>query len=269
MSCERTIERLHAGLQGTATPEARRELEAHIASCAACREEAESIAALWVDMGRIGKGRIPRERMLARFHAALAAHEELGRGSTVETLFERIWPRRPVLQAGLAAALLVFGLVLGQWLPSPRDRQLAALRDEIRMVDLALLDHQSASERLGAVELARRVRPNARLLDTLIETVRSDPSLDVRLAAVDALTESMGRPAVGAALTDALLRETAPLMQVTLARALLKGRVAGAAGAVKRLLERQDLDPSVRDYLSASLRNGNGSGAPPPRPESL
>jgi hypothetical protein len=53
-------------------------------------------------------------------------------------------------------------------------------------------------------------------------------------------------------------------MQVTLAEVLLEGNVGGSIAAVERMLERDELDPSVRDYLRAVLRQ---TGARAPIPE--
>jgi hypothetical protein len=155
------------------------------------------------------------------------------------------------------------GVLVGQWLPSSTDREIAGLREEIRTIGLVLLDHQSAAERLRGVEWARRVE-SARAVDALLETVRYDSNLNVRLAAAEALSNWLDRPQVRAGLTDALERQDAPLMQVTLAEVLLEGNVGGSIAAVERMLERDELDPSVRDYLRAVLRQ---TGARAPIPE--
>jgi hypothetical protein len=179
-------------------------------------------------------------------------------------LFERIWPRRPALQAALATVLLLLGVLVGQRLPSAADREIAGLRAEIRTVGLVLLDHQSAAERLRGVEWARGTESDARVVAALLDTVRYDSNLNVRLAAVEALGDWLDRPQVGAGLTEALEHQDAPLMQVTIASRLLEGNVAGSTAAVSRLLEREELDPLVRDYLRTALEE---AGAPASRPE--
>ena len=60
-----------------------------------------------------------------------------------------------VLQMGLAAALALVGVLVGQQLPSSSDDEIAELRSEVRAVGIALLDHQSASERLLGVKWAQ------------------------------------------------------------------------------------------------------------------
>jgi hypothetical protein len=198
-----------------------------------------------------------------RFHAALAAYEERTRASGFDAFLERIWPRRPALQAAFAMVLLLVGVVVGQQLTTS-DGEIEALRAQVRTVGLVLLDHQSAAERLRGVEWARRADSDAQVVEALLETVRHDGNLNVRLAAVDALSDWLDRPQVGAGLTAALGQQDDPLIQVTLASRLLDGGVAGSTDAVTMLLEREELDPLVRDYLSMALEE---AGAPAPRPE--
>jgi predicted anti-sigma-YlaC factor YlaD len=262
MNCEDTTELLSDRLKGALKADDERRLQAHLEACPACRDEADAIVVLWNEMGTLDDD-VPHERMRARFHAALAAYEDRNRPGSLDRLIERVWPRRPALQAGIAAVLLAMGVLVGQWLPSSMDREIAGLREEIRTIGLVLLDHQSAAERLRGVEWARRVE-SARAVDALLETVRYDSNLNVRLAAAEALSNWLDRPQVRAGLTDALERQDAPLMQVTLAEVLLEGNVGGSIAAVERMLERDELDPSVRDYLRAVLRQ---TGARAPIPE--
>jgi predicted anti-sigma-YlaC factor YlaD len=263
MNCEQTTELLSDRLKGLLSPEDEQRLEAHIASCAACREEAAAIAELWTGMGELAD-EVPHERMRMRFHAALAAYEERMRGTRFDALLERIWPRRPALQAAFAMVLLLVGVVIGQQLTVTSSDEIDALRAEVRTVGLVLLDHQSAAERLRGVELARGTDSDAQVVEALLETVRRDANLNVRLAAVEALSDWLDRPQVGAGLTEALGQQEDPLIQVTLASRLLDGGVAGSTAAVTRLLEREELDPLVRDYLSMALEE---AGADAPRPE--
>jgi len=269
MNCDRTIELLSERLKGLLDAAGEAELERHLADCAACREEAAATEELWSEMGRLDDDDMPHERMRARFHAALAAYEERARSSTLDRWLERVWPRRPALQAGLAVALLLLGVAAGRSLPSPAQREIAGLRQEIRSVGLVLLDHQSATERLRGVEWARRLvtddgddgQATDLVVDALLDTVRHDPNLNVRLAAAEALDGWIDRPRVARGLTDSLAAQDAPLMQVTLAGALLDGKVDGAVPAVRRMLDREGLDPSVRDYLRTAL-DAESQGAP-------
>lgn len=252
MNCDETpalvIDRIK-GLCSTADEE---RLDAHLAGCAECRTEANATAALWQRLD-VDEEAVPHERLRARFHAGLAAHEAAAAQPQLDRFLGSWWPRQPALQAALAASLLLAGVLLGQRWPAGVDTEIAALRAEVRTVGLALLDHQSASERLLGVEWSRRTAPTPAILDALLERVRYDSNLSVRLAAVDALRAQLDQAEVSAGLAAALERPEPPLLQVALADALLATGNGAAIDAVRAVLTRDELDPAVRDYLETSL----------------
>jgi hypothetical protein len=127
------------------------------------------------------------------------------------------------------------------------------MQEEIRGMSLALLEHQSASQRLRGVGVSRRTAASGPVVDALIDTVRRDTYVNVRLAAIEALSGWLDQPNVGAALIDTLSEQQAPLVQVALAQALLEAEIADSVPAVERLIARDGVDPAVRDYLSATL----------------
>jgi Putative zinc-finger/HEAT repeats len=265
MSCEDTTALLFDRLKGLLAADDERRLEAHLETCADCRAEAEAMALLWTTLGSDTAqldAEVPHERMRARFHAALAAYES--RSGILDRLFAP-WAGRPALRAALAAALVVVGVLVGRALPSPRDEDIAALRAEVRTVGLALLDHQSASERLLGVAWAQRAGDEPRAVNALLERLEYDPNENVRLAAVEALRPQLDRPEVVDGLAAALERQDAPLLQVTLANALLAGGGTEGVAAVRRLLERKELDPTVRDYLDDTLQSAGAAAPARPR----
>jgi hypothetical protein len=263
MKCEETTALVIDRLKGASTAADEQRLDEHLATCAACRAEADSALAVWQRLGELEASEpVPHERLRARFHAGLAAHDARAARSVLDRLLDAWWPRQPALQAGLAAALLVVGVLVGRELPAPVDSEVAALRDEVRLVGLALLDHQSASERLLGVEWSRRTAQSPEVVRALLERVQYDSNLSVRLAAVDALRAHLGEPEVGAGLAAALERQAAPLLQVALAEALLAGGSATGVEAVRQILMRSELDPTVRDYLQTELDELGGGATP-------
>jgi hypothetical protein len=88
----------------------------------------------------------------------------------------------------------------------------------------------------------------------------------VRLAAVDALRADLDNPSVVAGLTMALERQDSPLLQVALSDALLAAD-RPAVEAVRAVLGRTDLDPTVREYLQMALNEVGGGDTPSPNNE--
>jgi anti-sigma factor RsiW len=252
-------------LKGQISAADERRLAAHLSTCTACQAETEAMTSVWDQLGALDE-EVPHERLRARFHAGLAAYEARASRHWTERALDSWWPRQPVFQLGLAAALAVVGVFVGRELPSPVDAEVAALRAEVRTVGIALLGHQSASERLLGVEWSRRTAQTPEIVNALLERVQYDPNLSVRLAAVDALRGQLDQPDVSAGLVFALERQESPLVQVAVTDALLATGSGAGIEAVRGILGRAELDPAVREYLQMALSEV-GADAAPSNPE--
>jgi hypothetical protein len=248
-------------LKGTISATDEERLAAHLTTCAACQAEAAVMTSTWDQLGALDD-EVPHERLRARFHAGLAAYEARESRHWTERFLDLWWPKQPVLQFGLAAALALVGVVVGQQLPSPVDAEIASLRAEVRTVGMALLDHQSASERLLGIEWSRRAAPTPELVSALLERLQYDSNLNVRLAAVDALRAALDRSDVSIGLAMALERQDSPLVQVAVTDALLATGSGAGIDAVRAILGRSELDPTVREYLQMALNEVGADDTP-------
>jgi L-fucose mutarotase/ribose pyranase (RbsD/FucU family) len=91
------------------------------------------------------------------------------------------------------------------------------------------------------------------VVKALLERVQYDSNLTVRLAAIEALRSQVDRPEVGTTLAAALERQDAPLLQIALTDALLASGSATGEAAVRAVLDRDELDPTVREYVQNAL----------------
>jgi hypothetical protein len=226
------------------------ELDEHFAHCAACKQETGALAETWRMLGLLEAGE-PSPVLRPRFYESLEAYRQglasapppsisMGR----RPFFD--WGARgwagPVFQVACAAALLIVGVVVGQWL-SLRDRgqgDLARLQDEVRgmrqMVTLSLLQQQSAGERLRGVDYAYGVeQSDTQVLSALLHAVNHDPNVNVRLAAVDALRKFAGSPEVRNTLDQTLAGQDSPLVQIALIDLIVDVRDKGAAPSLLAL----------------------------------
>lgn len=263
-SCERAGELLVDSWNDDLEPAARRELESHLASCESCREEAARLGEVWRDLGGVGShapGEVPSERLRARFYAALAEHQAaLGGGRRVRSVarwLAALWPTRPELQMASAAAALVVGIGLGALIfgLNGTRAEIGELRGELasmsRTVGLALLDHQSASERLRGVAWSSHALSDPRTVDALLDVATRDPNVNVRLAAVEALAGRAKQPEVRTRLIASLPAQTAPLLQAAVLELLL-GSDPGSLDELRELLDSESLDPGVREEILQS-----------------
>ncbi|AWI08526.1 zf-HC2 domain-containing protein [Ereboglobus luteus] len=284
MNCQRIqdeclIEALHDGSLPSATADA---VRAHLAACPACRAQLAELETITAQLDRLPAPAAPSQRMRASFDAMLAAEKALQKNnrlnnprrvSRLDTFFARLFPRRPVYQFGASLALLALGLFVGARFltpastpgagpetPAPNSTamELAELREQVnnmgRLVTYSLLQQKSTSERLQSVLATLQLKsPDRQLLTDLVGTLAFDPSVNVRLSAVEALAPHTGEDLVRAGLIAALPRETAPLVQVAMIELLASARDTEAAPVFARLMLDDRADPSVRETARRAL----------------
>ncbi len=262
MECKRVRELFPDRWAGTIDPAEEARVGTHLAGCATCREEWASLGRLWEGLARL-PGEEPGARVRPRFYAMLEGYEQ-GLAQARDGGRTGIWAwffARPALQFGLASLLLAFAFAGGYAVRGSRNghEELLVLRDEVhemrRMVTLSLLKQQSASERLKGVSWSGSVsRPDPEFLATLVHTVDYDPNVDVRLAAVDALSRFAGDSGVREGLIRSLKKQDSPMVQISLIDLLVQLHEREAAGALKQLVDDDHQNQVVRQRAQWGLQ---------------
>jgi HEAT repeat protein len=178
-----------------------------------------------------------------------------------------LWPQQPAWQMGVGFALLVIGLGVGYQLrsdrqPSLHDQpavpELAQLRGEVssmrQMVALSLLQQQSAGERLRGVSYAYQApSSDTEVLSALLRTMNQDDSVNVRLAAVDALHQFGSSPVTRAAIIQSIPKQDTPLVQIALIDLLVDLKAKEAAPELVKLAADDKVNTSVRSHARAAI----------------
>jgi anti-sigma factor RsiW len=272
MRCEQIGELLPDYLQGSLSPEQDQLVEQHLEKCEDCRDEvsiATKLAHLPVEK--------PSAASRQRFEAMLHAYQT-GRGDRAGAGFERErhgstwnflnWLRTPAGALVWSAALLLAGISAGTYFGGSRTRlnsdqsELAAMHNDLanmrQLVVLSMLEQQSASERLQAVSYSRNdAQLDPQVLTALVHTLRYDNSVDVRLAALDALSKHAGQPQARKGVIDALQEQQSPLVQVALIDTMLEWRDADTAQQIRKLEESPNLNPTVKQRADWALSKLN------------
>ncbi|HKW74323.1 MAG TPA: zf-HC2 domain-containing protein [Terriglobales bacterium] len=261
MKCEDISALMADYLQGALPAGQSAGLELHIAHCEKCTAE----VTLWSKLGTLPEDQ-PSPALRSRFDAMLASYQE-GRWEKKSLTTERNkffdlrqildWLRTPAFSMGWAMALLIGGFLAGHYFDRPAasngvsPQEVASLHEELRsmrqLVVISMLQQQSASERLQGVSYSRaQADPDPKVLNALLHTMRYDNSVDVRLAALDALSHYGARQDVRKGLMDSLQEQQSPLVQVALIDVLVDWHEATAVDRLKRLQQDPRTDPSVR-----------------------
>jgi HEAT repeat protein len=88
----------------------------------------------------------------------------------------------------------------------------------------------------------------------LTQAVAHDPSVNVRLAAIDALSKSSRSPEVLQSLTQSLPRQDSPMVQAALIDYLVDARDRQAVGTLRQLAAQPDLNPAVLERARFALQ---------------
>jgi hypothetical protein len=275
MNCTRVQDSFIDYQDGTLPADEAAQLRAHLASCPTCQREWAALQEMTRKLDSLPVAE-PSARLRENFYAMLETHQReadapspfaLARGR-IDRFFAALLPAQPALQFAFAMALLIVGLLAGRHyfaMPVavvPADdsakREIASLKAQMdsmgQLVTYSLLQQQSTSERLQTVLATMDLKtPDRKVLSELVGALAFDPSVNVRLSAVDALAPHADDSLVRAGVRSALTRERAPLVQVAMIELLTNVRDLAAQSVFEQLSRDEAADKNVRDAARRAL----------------
>lgn len=146
-----------------------------------------------------------------------------------------IFFRPSFYRAAAAVALMVLSGAIGYWISkdNAREERLVQMEKEMeitrkqlaetKQLMMGMLDNElSASQRIKGVNVAMEFKDaDDEIVGALINTMLTDKSTNVRLAALDALVKFQQDPAVKKGLIDALSKQNDPMVQIKLIQLLV------------------------------------------------
>jgi hypothetical protein len=268
MTCQDIKEKFPDFLIGDLSQKEKEQMQSHIADCPSCRKELESLNAIWTKLGVLPEVQ-PSERLRTRFYTILEEYKnDLGEERPKAHLFKQIknwfkpvWTGRPALSLSFSFLLLFVGLTAGYFVSGSRGRpaEISDLRKEVQnmrqTLAVSLLDQPSASERLRGINLSVNTeKPDSGLIEALLNTLNTDPNINVRLAAVDALYLFYDNPLVKEGLVQTLSTQDSPLVQVALIDLVVSVHERNAIDSLKHLIETKTLHPDVKQHAELGLQ---------------
>jgi hypothetical protein len=263
MTCEQMTELLPDHLQKRLSASQATNVEQHLRECSACMEQVTT----WKQLGEL-ENETPSPALRKRFDAMLAVYQE-GRWEHEHLKDERPSPwawlfagfRSPLAQAAVAIILLAAGIGIGRsWNrpATPQNTDMAKLSQEVssmrQLLVVSMLQQQSASERLQGVSYSYQLQqPDPETVSALVRSLKTDSSVDVRLAALDSLRRYQQDARVRSGLADALQPRQSPLVQIALIDALVEMRVRDAISKIQQLEQSPDVNPVVKQRAKIGL----------------
>jgi hypothetical protein len=239
-------------------------LREHLETCESCRLEMAELSGFWERLGDIPVPE-PSQSLHNRWQSSLAGVRAVGspsgntpprqrpRNTGWKFSLAAIASNRPVWQATAAAAILLLGVFIGTRVQSGPSPEVAQLRQEVtstrQLVTLSLMREQGAAERLRGVDYTTRMPVPAmdtQVVNALVQAATTDESVNVRLAAIDALTRLSGNASVRQSMVNALGKQESPLVQAALIDYLVDAKDKQALPAIRELSSQAGVDPAIR-----------------------
>lgn len=278
MNCTQAQERFAELLDSRLNESDTDAVRSHLASCPDCQRDYSSLAQTLSAMDKLPAAK-PSPRLRANFYASL--EEEKNSATSIQAAVVRrrranrvsiwTWILSPIAVIAVALGGFHFGAQYGaSSLPSPvataaaptedaeMKRELAELRAKVdsvgQLVGFSLLQQRSTSERLQSVlATLDNKTPDQKILGNLIGALALDPSVNVRLSALDALFPHADQQLVRSGVLASLPREPNPLVQVAMIDFLVAARDRAATPELEKLARDESIDRQVREAAKRGL----------------
>jgi hypothetical protein len=157
-----------------------------------------------------------------------------------------------------ATVILIAGFTGGYFFNGRKDSDVAGLRDEVAALKetmmLSLLEKESASDRLKAVSLTTEMdQVSKKVTEALFQTLNSDPNLNVRLAALEAIAPYSKDGKVREELVRSIGKQDSPIIQVALAE--LMGKLLEKKSVVEfdKILKDKNTPQDAKNRIKESI----------------
>ena len=206
----------------------------------------------------------PSMEMDQKFFQMLDAQiKEAKKSNWTEKLFSSLsWIFKP--QLAYAILILGVGLLGGYYLNDGNSGQIIQPQlssvnetEEVReKLVLTLLEQPSANKRLEGVSEANKFNAvDETVVEALLKTLNSDANVNVRLAAIEVLTNYVDNPTVRLGLIQSIPNQESPIIQVTLANLMLALEEKKSIEPFKQLLKEKELDTTVKKRIENTIES--------------
>jgi hypothetical protein len=144
------------------------------------------------------------------------------------------------------------------WVDSFRQSNFQVLENELNdmkeLVIKTMMKQESASERIQGVLTVNDLKaPDEEILNALITTMNYDDNVNVRMAALEALTNFAEYEMVKNAFIQALLNQDNPTIQIKLISILVNMEEKRAVDPIQKMIDDENISTFVKDEAQYGL----------------
>lgn len=269
---------------GTLTSAQKAEVDAYCTAHPEFAEEQQSLAEIWENV-HFEETYSPTPQLSVRFDAILDAYES-GLHQSLETVsvnrlttrntfslrtwWQALWQSKSNLGFGLqlsmGMAMLLMGVFVGRgvWQNGAASmknstQEVSQLRHEVdqlnRQMALTMLQQNSASDRLQGIDkVSLLTQPTDDTKRALMDALNYDPSLNVRLAAVEVLTPIvMNDPSMREQIKQSFVRQDSPMVQAMIADMFVQTKEKSSAQLIEQVIEKTP-DPNFKEHFVQTVK---------------
>lgn len=192
-----------------------------------------------------------------RFYQMLALERKVKSSFSWRGFFS--WPELAPRLA-FASVTLLLGIGIGYLIngPSAKGSDHGELKNEIaelkEVVMLSMLEKESATERLKAVSLTEQMdAASSKVTGALLQTLNEDETVNVRLAALEALKPYTRDSHVREELIRSIGKQQSPLVQVALAELMAELRVKSSVKELEKIIQSEKTPTDVKNRIKQSI----------------
>jgi HEAT repeat protein len=157
-----------------------------------------------------------------------------------------------------AVALILVGYLGSLWVDNVRQSDFQVLENELNdmkeLVIKTMMKQESPSERIQGVLTVNELKePDEEILNALITTMNYDDNVNVRLAALEALTNFAEYELVKNAFIQALLNQDNPTIQIKLISILVNMEEKRAVDPIQKMIDDENVSTFVKDEAQYGL----------------
>lgn len=172
-----------------------------------------------------------------------------------------------LFRVAAAVALMILSGAIGFWISRHNaqeerlaqiEKEVAATRTQLAETKQAMFgmigNEYSASQRIKGVSVAMELSTaDDEIVETLFETLHNDPSTNVRLAALEALSRFQEEPAVRKGLVTSLTKQTDPMVQIRLIQLMVEMKEKAVVDDLKKIVDDAGTMKAVKDEAYSGI----------------
>lgn len=249
-------------LSGSISDKRREEISSRLAQLGYNLDELEELKMLDNQLNEIDVPS-PRSNLDERFYRMLEnqRNEHLGFSIMVQRWLKKIKNPKQLPRLAYALLLIIFGWFLGQLNQSDTTykNEITYLSSELKemklMLSLNLLTQTSPGDRIkGLKNIQNLDKGDSRIVNALINSFYTDENVNVRLFALEILTQFSDNTHIRQSLVQSISEQKSPIVQLALTDAMIELKAKESVAHFRNLLQRKDLNHSVRTKITESLK---------------